>query len=608
MNWITLPQNDVVAGQSGHLSDHDDIYSGLLTLWTAASQGSINVCSPTYGADPTGVADSTAAINAALATAGANGGGDVFLPQGQYLVSAPLTIPPFVHLVGPTAVSLNLNTPPSTLARIVASAAWAPGSTAGVVEFLSKTPGGWSTNMASAGLRGVFIDCSLNSSANLNGIFLNGPCYDPHVQDVLVYEAPHNGITASGVTESGITPTFPFHVRFDRVSVVAPGNYGFSVPNFTDSEFVNCLAFGTTSSSAAGWNIQNCSNSKWTTCRGEWMEYGFSITGSSGTLTFTGCSTDQNSREGLLITSATGQATQGGGITWTGGKMHADGWAAASGHTYGIQITGSTVPVALNGVVVESGQNPNNSGYFPATALDINTSSNVTVNGCDLQGISSAWTWDGAGAGTVKRHGCLGMTGDPNSQVAVSLPNLPYAWGPVPQDQGLLAWNYDPLTAGSGTATISETLYLLAIQVREPLSVTNIVLNLTTVGGTLTSSESLVALFNSSGTQIGVSADQSTAWGSGGSTGAKTIPLASGPFAIPAGLYYVAILSVGSGTMPSFLRAGLTGTASAADGGNATAATFRFAVNGTSATSMPSSLTLSSNAHSGAEQYWVGLS
>lgn len=45
-----------------------------------------------YGADPSGVADSTAAINAALTAAVAAGGGEVYIPAGTYLVNGRVDI------------------------------------------------------------------------------------------------------------------------------------------------------------------------------------------------------------------------------------------------------------------------------------------------------------------------------------------------------------------------------------------------------------------------------------------------------------------------------------------------------------------------------------
>ncbi len=39
---ITVPQNPVTGGESGHLSDHDHIASGLLALWQCLPEGAID--------------------------------------------------------------------------------------------------------------------------------------------------------------------------------------------------------------------------------------------------------------------------------------------------------------------------------------------------------------------------------------------------------------------------------------------------------------------------------------------------------------------------------------------------------------------------------------
>lgn len=54
-----------------------------------------------YGADPTGVTDSTAAIQLAINTLYANGGGEVWLPAGTYKTSAAISLRRHVSLVGP---------------------------------------------------------------------------------------------------------------------------------------------------------------------------------------------------------------------------------------------------------------------------------------------------------------------------------------------------------------------------------------------------------------------------------------------------------------------------------------------------------------------------
>ncbi len=76
--------------------------------------GYINAQNPPYGATGNGTNDDSAAIQAALNAAGANGGGVVLLPRGSYLISSNLVVPAQTSLVGvwrsPTAWSQNLGT------------------------------------------------------------------------------------------------------------------------------------------------------------------------------------------------------------------------------------------------------------------------------------------------------------------------------------------------------------------------------------------------------------------------------------------------------------------------------------------------------------------
>ena len=64
-----------------------------------------------YGADPTGKTDSTKAIRNAMRDAGLGGGGTVWCPKGQYLVTSSLSIPNLVTLRGdwndPDAADFN---------------------------------------------------------------------------------------------------------------------------------------------------------------------------------------------------------------------------------------------------------------------------------------------------------------------------------------------------------------------------------------------------------------------------------------------------------------------------------------------------------------------
>ena len=76
--------------------------------------GYINARNPPFGAVGNGTNDDTAAIQSALNSASANGGGIVFLPRGNYLINSSLVVPAQTSLVGvwraPTAYSQNLGT------------------------------------------------------------------------------------------------------------------------------------------------------------------------------------------------------------------------------------------------------------------------------------------------------------------------------------------------------------------------------------------------------------------------------------------------------------------------------------------------------------------
>jgi len=61
----------------------------------------VDVTGAPYGAMGDGVVDDTRAIMRALADMGNAGGGTVYLPQGEYRVTEPLTVPPGVELRGP---------------------------------------------------------------------------------------------------------------------------------------------------------------------------------------------------------------------------------------------------------------------------------------------------------------------------------------------------------------------------------------------------------------------------------------------------------------------------------------------------------------------------
>lgn len=175
--------------------------------------------------------------------------------------------------------------------------------------------------------------------------------------------------------------------------------------------------------------------------------------------------------------------------------------------------------------------------------------------------------------------------------------------GFTPADCGFLAWNYDLGLAASATTPTTNVVNLIRINIRQAISVTNVNLAVSAAGSGLTSGQNFTGLYNSAGTLIGTSADQTTPWGT---SGPKTAALTGGPFALAAGTFvWVAVVSNTGTSTPNFFRT-VSGVASAINIGF-TAATARFATNGTATTALASSITPGSNALAGVG-YWAALS
>jgi len=173
-----------------------------------------------------------------------------------------------------------------------------------------------------------------------------------------------------------------------------------------------------------------------------------------------------------------------------------------------------------------------------------------------------------------------------------------YEW--VPSDSTLLGWTYNPGNFHQGTALATQGL-LRVWRLKVPVggSCTNILMCLTSVGSALTNS--YAALWNSSGTLIGQTADQSTAWTTASPT-LKAMPLVGGPYTLAAGDYYVGAWYNGT-TGPTFARGASLDDLLLNVG--RTAPNFRAATANTSlTTTAPPSLGTQSST---AVLYWAGL-
>ena len=121
-----------------------------------------------------------------------------------------------------------------------------------------------------------------------------------------------------------------------------------------------------------------------------------------------------------------------------------------------------------------------------------------------------------------------------------------------PSDHGLISWTYDLAMGASGQLIAAQgTVNFARLHIPYNCSITNIWMLLTTQGSGLTSGENFAGLYNSAGTLLGATADQSTTWATNGT---KQMAISGGPIAVTPGDYLVGFFANGT-TLPSPLRA-----------------------------------------------------
>jgi len=207
----------------------------------------------------------------------------------------------------------------------------------------------------------------------------------------------------------------------------------------------------------------------------------------------------------------------------------------------------------------------------------------------------------GASVDTSTMPKVIGATASPGAgPLAAAVDHAHPAYDFPPSYHGYQAWTQPPKTCSAGQLVPTAGTVNFA-RVHLPLggSITNVVLFCSTVGAGLTSGQCFAGLYNSAGTLIGTTADQSTNWSS--STGTKTMALTGGPFACAAGDYLVAFFYNGT-TAPTMLR----GLSQSAVNAGLSAANSLF---GTAATGQTTAMPGSIGTLAGASNaWWAALS
>lgn len=156
---------------------------------------------------------------------------------------------------------------------------------------------------------------------------------------------------------------------------------------------------------------------------------------------------------------------------------------------------------------------------------------------------------------------------------------------PQPSDHGVTAWAFAPAAAVGTQNPTAGVLHLTKVLMRVAGTITNVITGISAAGVGLTVNQNFGALYDSTGTRVGVTADQSAAWAS---SGVKTMALTA-PYAAAAGFYWVAILSNAATSTPTIPRS--LNNSSMINNLGSTVATSWSATTGAALTSAPASFT-----------------
>lgn len=147
---------------------------------------------------------------------------------------------------------------------------------------------------------------------------------------------------------------------------------------------------------------------------------------------------------------------------------------------------------------------------------------------------------------------------------------------------GYTAWTQDPATVTSSTVITAGLVYLCKMYLPATTIIDTVTFHVFTAGVTL--ANTFCALFNASGTRLGVTADRSTDFQS---TGTKAMPLTTSP-TVPAGYVYAALLVGSAGTAPAVSRSAFSSIINT----GLSAPNYRWCTSGTGLTAIPSTVDL----------------
>lgn len=509
-----------------------------------------------YGADPTGAADSTTAIqnalNAAAQSASSFAGSPsvVYLPAGQYLVSSPLVPKTGVRMCGDGPYATGITATASSIFNC------APGSLVDRFEldhlslqctghdiFTGADVARWyvhdcrfTQNSAGNSIWGapavaLMIECTFERNQELaHGATRTVPAWNIQSQSNSMQANANTWRDCVAFNADGDATQYWYYIAATAAGVVNQAN------RFENLTFENPLGGMIRLDSHQQGHIDGC--------------MAWDLSGTIG-----------NSLINVGYNATSAAASIGTVITHSG-------TIGISGYAYGAGASTIQLDAHSSGTVIITPQrNP---------VLDLGNSGSVT-----LLGLPATYTLNNAGGATF-------------GAVDGAVP--PAENFPQPDDMGFAAVNFDPAIASSTAQLVAGTIYMHQLVVRRTVTVSKAWLSVSTGASGVTANQNFAALVNSSGTIVASSAAgamdtviTSSGWQPVSFTGSVTLT---------PGTYYLAVL-VNASTMPVLNRSAASPQAAAGHYGGANS-NLRWAVNGTAQTALPGSFTLSANNASGA--------
>lgn len=309
--------------------------------------------------------------------------------------------------------------------------------------------------------------------------------------------------------------------------------------------------------------------------------------------------------EAKLVSDLNNATTRSAGATiFPGEETIFTGSTASQTLTLPVSAPNSTVNTITNAATVSVTLAPG----AGSTLNNFGTTGNVVIpSGYSFAVvyIGTVWYVQQAGPSDFAKNNALavanGGTGAATASSALTnlgaapLTDLPWALS----DLGfLIASMSDPAMASSTSLMVAGTVYLVRVNARAAMTLSTIWFYVATAGAGA-STGSYVGLYNSSGTLLSGSSDIGASLTA---SGYKNISLTSAQALTAGSFYWITLLSNLATTQPNL---GKSSIASTLANFNLPVTQFRVAVNGTSQTSLPATISPSLNTASGSFMWFV---